>query len=144
MNSIVSHIQSFWSRLKKIKHTPESSVEQSKTQEYVTNLENKLVNVLSKVKGAGDVNVVITLEKGFEYQYVTEEEIRTNADGSTVKTEKAVLVNGEPVLEREIYPVIRGIVITASGADNLTVKMNILSAIQTVIDVDNITILTGK
>ena len=97
------------------------SQSQNQTQEYVENLENKLVNVLSKVKGAGDVNVVITLEKGFEYLYVTEEQVRTNADGSQVRTQTVVMVDGEPMIEQEILPVIKGILVTASGAKDVLV-----------------------
>ena len=113
------------------------SKEFSSSLEYVDYLENKLENVLTKVKGAGDVEVIITLEKGFEYVYVTEEETRTTSNGTTVTTSTVVLVDGQPVLEEEIYPIINGLVVVASGADNINVKMNILSVIQTVIDIDN-------
>ncbi len=113
------------------------SKEFSSSLEYVDYLENKLENVLTKVKGAGDVEVIITLEKGFEYVYVTEEETRTTSNGTTVTTSTVVLVDGQPVLEEEIYPIISGLVVVASGADNINVKMNILSVIQTVIDIDN-------
>ena len=113
------------------------SKEFSSSLEYVDYLENKLENVLTKVKGAGDVEVIITLEKGFEYVYVTEEETRTTSNGTTVTTSTVVLVDGQPVLEEEIYPIISGLVVVASGADNIKVKMNVLSVIQTVIDIDN-------
>lgn len=113
------------------------SKEFSSSLEYVDYLENKLENVLTKVKGAGDVEVIITLEKGFEYVYVTEEETRTTSNGTTVTTSTVVLVDGQPVLEEEIYPIISGLVVVASGTDNINVKMNILSVIQTVIDIDN-------
>ncbi len=109
-------------------------------------LENKLINVLGSVKGAGQVNVVITLENGFEYVYATEEEVRKTADGSQIIIENVILVDGKPVLTKEVYPTIKGVVVTSSGADAVSVKMNLLLALQTVIEVDNssITILTGN
>ncbi len=109
----------------------------STSGEYIDYLENKLENVITKVKGAGDVEVIVTLEKGFEYVYVTEEETRTTSNGTTITTTSVVMVNGQPVIKEEIYPVVGGIAVIASGADNLSVKMNILSIIQTVIEIDN-------
>lgn len=124
----------------------QSEVTLSTSQEYVGYLENKLTNVLSKIKDAGEVNVIVTLENGFEYLYATEEETKVLADGSKVTTSTFIMVDGKPVLSKEVYPTIKGIVVTSSGADNLSVKLNLLNALQTVIDVanENITILTGK
>ncbi len=111
--------------------------EYSSSLEYVQYLENKLESVLTKVKGAGDVEVAITLEKGFEYVYATEEETRTTSNGTTVTSTTVVLVDGQPVLIEEIYPTVGGLVVVASGADDIKVKMNLLSVIQTVIEIDN-------
>lgn len=118
----------------------------SSSQEYVSYIENKLENVITQVKGAGNVNVLITLEKGFEYIYVTEEETRTTSNGTTVTTSTVVMVDGEPILQEEIYPVIGGIVVVADGAGDVSVKLNIISIIQTVIDIDSskINILEGN
>lgn len=135
--------------------SPKKSVENSnQTQteistsstDYAHYLETKLTNVLAKIKGAGEVNVIVTLESGFEYLYATEEETRVLADGSKVTTSTIVLVDGKPVLNKEVYPTIKGVVVTSSGADNITVKLNLMSALQTVVDVntENITILTGN
>ncbi len=109
----------------------------STSSEYIGYIENKLENVITKVKGAGNVEVVVTLEKGFEYIYATEEETRTTSNGTTITTSSIVMVNGQPVIKEEIYPVIKGIVVISSGAKDVSVRMNILSIIQTVIDLDN-------
>ena len=116
------------------------------SQEYVYYIENKLENVISQVKGAGNVDVIVTLEKGFEYVYLTEEETKTSANGITTTTTTVVMVDGEPVLTEEIYPIIKGIVIVSAGANDVAVKMNILTLIQTVVDVDSskISIFTSK
>ena len=118
----------------------------STSEEYVIYIENKLENVISQVKGAGNVDVIVTLEKGFEYVYLTEEETKTSASGITTTTTTVVMVDGKPVLIQENYPVIKGIVVVCSGANNVSVKMNILSLIQTVVEVEssNISIFTSK
>lgn len=118
----------------------------SSSMEYVNYLENKLENVLTKVKGAGNVEVAITLEKGFEYIYATEEETKTTSSGTSITSETVVMVDGQPLLLEEIYPIVQGIVVVSSGADDLSVKLNILSVLQTVIEIDNskINIICGN
>lgn len=116
------------------------------SNEYIDYLENKLESVITRVKGVGDVDVVLTLEKGFEYVYATEEETKTTSSGTSITSSSVVLVDGQPIIKEEIYPVIKGIVVVANGAEDVNVKMNIISIIQTVIDVENskINIMAGK
>ena len=56
------------------------------------------------------------------------------------------MVDGQPLLLEEIYPIVQGIVVVSSGADDLSVKLNILSVLQTVIEIDNskINIICGN
>ena len=117
----------------------------SSSQEYVAYLENKLESVITNVKGVNGANVVITLEKGFEYIYVTNEETSTTTNGTRVTKTNVVMVDGQPVLQEEVYPIIKGIVIVAKGVNDVAVRMNVLSLVQTVVDVNNsqINILEG-
>lgn len=171
---MASKLKDFWQRLKKIRHiqiilpvligivacvayfsfvgtrdgekSENSTQEASTAVEYVDSLENKLCNVLSKISGVGDCEVVITLQCGFEYEYATDSETKTTISGgneTTITTETVILVSNEPVVVKEIYPVVKGVVVVASGAKDFAVKMNILSAIETVLEIDqsNITIL---
>ena len=171
MNKWSEKLMALWDKLKKIKHiglylalflavvtlsnlkeeNPSTNLDTniqkfSSSSEYITWLENKLENVLGKVKGAGNVEIILTLDKGFEYVYATEEEIKELASGGSVTTTKVVLVNGQPVLEEEIFPSIKGIVVVSQGAEDVGVRLNLLSALQTVVSVDSskITILEGN
>ena len=114
--------------------------------EYIDYLENKLESVITRVKGVGNVDVILTLEKRFEYIYATEEETKTTSNGTAITSSSIVMVDGQPVIKEEIYPLIKGIVIVASGVDDIGVKMNILSIIQTVVEVENskINIIAGE
>ena len=98
------------------------------------------------MQGTSNVDVVVTLEKGFEYTYLTEEETRVSASGITSTSTTVVMVDGQPVLIAESYPVIKGIAVVCSGADNVSVKMNIISLIQTVVEINsaNISIYSSK
>lgn len=112
------------------------------TSSYVEYLESKLMQNLNNLEGVDNASVMITLESGFEYIYATDEEIKTTSTG-TLTTTELVLVSGQPVIEKEIYPTIKGVVVVASGAKDVKVKLNILSVVQTVLEVSNdkITIL---
>ena len=89
-------------------------------------MENKLKNVISKISGVGEANVIITLESGFTYEYATDTETKTITSGgteTTLTTQTVILVNGQPVVVKQIYPVVKGVVIVAKGAENFAVKM---------------------
>lgn len=118
----------------------------SSSAEYTAYLENKLENVITSLKGVGETEVVITLEKGFEYSYQTEEETRTSANGTSITTSNLVLVDGQPVIIEEIYPVIKGIVVIAEGSSDVAIRLDIINLIQTMIDINTsqIKIMEGK
>ena len=90
--------------------------------------------------------MLVTLGSGFEYVYATEEVVKQSANGTTTTTKEIVLVGGQPVVVKEIFPTIQGVLVSASGASDATVKLNLVTAIQTVVDVPNsdITILTAN
>ena len=75
-------------------------------------MENKLEQILSQVEGASNVNVMITLDM-------------TN---SVVK---------DNIVEVADFPKVKGIVIVAKGVENTSVKLNILKAVQAVIDISS-------
>jgi len=129
-----------------VKTNDNSTTETSSAMEYVNFLENKLSNVLSKISGAGQTQVIITLESGFAYEYATDTETKTINSGGTetsVTTQTIILVSSQPVVQREIYPVIKGVVVVAKGASDVNVKLNILAAVETALEVarNKITIL---
>jgi len=113
---------------------------------YEENLENKLANLLSQIKGAGSVSVNITLERGTlseHAQNITREtrvsEERDSAGGVRTTTESKetsqVLFSKEgstdrPVIAREYKPVIKGVVVIAEGAGDSRVKADITRAVE--------------
>lgn len=108
-----------------------------------TNIEEQLKNTLSKIKGVGDVEVLITYSESSKItpmynetstQSVTEE---NDSNGGTRKIEsydsnKEIVSdsNSEPITEKVTMPKMEGAVIIAKGADNTLVKNNIISAVE--------------
>ncbi len=115
----------------------------SAIDEYVENLENKLKNCLSKVDGAGKVEVIISVESGMQTVFATE---TTYANSSQTTTNAPVIVSGKPIVLREEYPEIVGVVIVAEGAKNLAVKVDLLNACEVFLSIpeDKIRVLSMK
>lgn len=115
---------------------------------YAENLEKRLTAVISEINGAGKVSVMITLDGGMSYEYAKEcEEVTTSSSltgGTNTKTtssESVVIVNqngkSTPLVVREIYPDVSGVVVVSSGASNVAVKMNIINAVTTLLGVSD-------
>lgn len=127
------------------------------TEEYANYLENKLSNVLKNIRGAGDVSVMITLSCGIEYIYATNtEEVTTSSTTSgtttskTTTTQDLIMVNvagkSTPVVLKENLPKVSGVIIVASGAQDISVRLELQKAVEALLDVEenNIEILIGK
>ncbi len=119
------------------------SSQSSVTEKFVFDLENKILNIIEQIDGVSNANIAITLESGFEYVYAQESETKETSTG-TLTTTELVFVSGQPVLVKELFPVVKGVVIVCDGAEDINVKLDILEAIQTVFEIENknITILT--
>ncbi len=112
--------------------------------EYSTTLENKLKSVISKISNAGQVDVLVTLESGYEYEYATEETTKTTSSSSgqvTSTTSSMVIVSGSPVIVKQIYPKVKGVVVVASGAKDAFVRMSIINAVVTSLEIDQSNII---
>ena len=111
-------------------------------EEYVVALENKLSNKLSSVYGAGKVEVLISVKNEGRTEIATEKKTTSNADGIRID-ESPVLVSGKPIVLNEIYPEIVGVIIIAKGANDVKVRIALITATQTFLNItsDKIEIL---
>lgn len=101
---------------------------------YTTELENRLSKALSKVNGAGKVSVVITVSGG-STTVLAEDRTVTTENGVRTEKTSTVLVGGKPVVLKENYPEIMGVLVVAKGADRFDVRMALLDATTTVLNV---------
>lgn len=124
----------------------ETKVEtQDKIATYIESLENKLSTKLSQINGAGKVSVIISVKQGMITEIATEK--KTVTETGIIKIEEApVLVSGKPIVLAEKYPDITGVVIIAKGANDLSVRVALVSATQTILGItsDKIEILTMR
>lgn len=113
-----------------------------------TDLEQKLEDILSKIDGVGKVSVLITYSQSSEViamynetskSSFTEEEDSEGGKRKIDETDstKEIIYTEEngvnvPVTQKVINPVIEGAIITAIGANNATIKTNIIQAVEAV------------
>lgn len=102
---------------------------------YVDNLEKKLCETLSKVEGAGDVSVVITIESGMETVLAMKTTTSQTPTGTEIE-ETPLIVNGKTVVVKELYPKITGVLIVAEGAKNISVMKRIQQATISLLDIN--------
>lgn len=111
---------------------------------YEEQLEEKLEAILSKVKGVGEVKVMITLISSSELvlqvdeQNMTDKVSETDGDGGTTSsiqsehTRETVLTGSAegPFVIKEINPQVSGVLILAQGAGSAAVKNEICEAVE--------------
>lgn len=118
--------------------TKEESKEEIKEEEtidaYIESTEQRLQNILSSIKGAGRVKVFISANESTKFIYVSDSDIKTSGEGSSISSSSNSIVftkNGtylEPILELQIYPQIQGVLIVAEGATNEKTKLSLINA----------------
>lgn len=111
-----------------------------------TDLEKRLEYILSKISGVGNVSVLLTYKESEAFVPIyninssvsTVEENDTSGGSRITETEnlqkEVVTMNSDSniVTEKNIMPIVEGAIIAASGADNINVKSNIISAVEAV------------
>ena len=129
------------------KATTQNSQILTTTQDYVTETENRLKNILTSVKGISDVKVYLSVSSTPEFVYATDKNSQnsSNAENNSVVFSK----NGtatSPVLVKTIYPEINGVLIVAKGAGEAKMKLMLCDCLSSVLNVPTscIQILEGK
>lgn len=93
--------------------------------------EKELESILSKIKGAGKVEVMITLEDAGTTHYAQDEHIQGSDESKTTEKNHVLQKKSnaeEPLVVKKTEPKVSGILICATGAGNPQVKSNIISA----------------
>ncbi len=115
-----------------------------------SSIEEKLQETLSRIEGAGLVQVMITYESSAEIVPAISVDTQTSTttddreDGSsTTKSENTqseiVTVNGSSgnnaLVLKENSPPVKGVIVVAEGADDIGVKLSLISAVKTILNI---------
>ena len=135
--------------------TPAETEEAAFSEEdYCRQTERRLAEILSRVEGAGEVRVMLTLRSGPAVRYQTDLSSETRTDGGETRTsveKKTVILssggsyNEAAVINTE-YPAFRGALIVSGGADDAGVRYQLISAVSSLLGLgaDQITVVKMK
>ncbi|NLI60848.1 MAG: stage III sporulation protein AG [Clostridiales bacterium] len=114
--------------------------------------EQRLKEILSAIKGAGRVEVMITYNSGkeiipamntVESTTVTEEEDNSGGTRRINQTDKNFQPStfndsegSKPIILKEVEPEIKGVIIISEGAEDIRVKMELMKAVQVALGVN--------
>ncbi len=112
-------------------------------------VEARLQEVLSSIRGAGQVEVMITYETGPELVPAMSTDVNSNTSettggsGSTssqrTESSRPATVSGsdgtQPIVLTEKQPEVRGVIVVAEGAADIMVMLDLQRAVQTVLNV---------
>ena len=95
-----------------------------------TMVEKRLEEILSRIKGAGNVRVMIVFKDDGKENIAMNKEYSQDSDGS-VKTQTTAVLgeNKEVVVIQKSIPEVQGVIVTAQGANCSEVRENIKKAI---------------
>ena len=96
--------------------------------------EKRLANILSQIDGAGEVSVMITYYSSSEKNIAYETKV-SSREKEESEDKKAVMTDGEPMVVKEVYPKVRGVIVTADGGGNSAVRSAISEAVTASLDV---------
>ena len=125
---------------------------------YAREMEQLLAKTLGQIQGAGRVSAMVTVASSatleIAYNYDEKTITQTGAGGNSTTTttivKTPVIINGkngpQPIILFEIKPKLKGVVIVASGANDVSVRLALLRAVQALVadPTVNIEILPGK
>lgn len=132
---------------------PKNATDKGKAAEAASvpalDAEARLREVLGRIRGAGNVDVMITYETGAELVMAMSTDVNTNeqetSDGGktsrseqTTESSTPALVGGsggEPVVLMQKEPVVRGVIVVADGAADVRVRLDLQRAVRAVLDV---------
>lgn len=128
-------------------HENLTSIKEDNIIDYSTFLESKLEEILTMLKGVGDVSVMVTLEDSSEMVPATnitrstETNDETDSEGGTRKTSREeeniqlLELDNDVVILKEIKSNIKGVIVVAEGVENSEVLERVYEAVKTVLGI---------
>ena len=117
------------------------------SEQYCATIENEIKDLVTGITGDKRPTVVITLESGIRYSYVSADETDTSsATGSTTDqsseskkqsyiTIKTADGGEQPLVVTEIMPVVRGVAIICNGGNNEIIAEKIKKAVTAALNI---------
>lgn len=130
----------------------EKKQEQTKVNTKITEQQDvaaELTTILSQIKGAGKVTVMLTVKTGKTTVYQSDEDFSGGESGS-IRQDTVIVTDENRVqsglVQQELAPEYRGAIIVCEGADKPEVRLHIIEAVASVtgLGTDKISVLKMK
>ncbi len=96
-------------------------------------VQTELEQILSKVSGAGQVKVMLTVAQGEQIIYQTDENINVSDNSSTTKKDTITVTDDQRsqtgLIKQIIPPTYLGAIVLCQGADRASVRLEIIEAV---------------
>lgn len=123
----------------------EKALNEITAQEYTSQLEASLTQIVSQIHGAGEAHIMVTLETGVETKYATEEKSSTESSGEkmfgsselTYITVRDANGSERALAITEVQPTVKGVVVVCPGGEDPVVQQRIVSAVTTALDISS-------
>lgn len=119
------------------------NVKEDSTTSLTDDLEERLANILKEIDGVGEVSVMITFDSTVEQvtasnnnEQSTTTQNGVNSTTTSTQTASPIISNQNVIVLQEKMPEILGVIVVAEGAKDMKVKLNILSAVSTALDIN--------
>lgn len=120
--------------------------------EYINKQEEKLRELIEKIDGAGEAEVMITLESCYENVYLKDSSLKTESTSGVFKEEqeesfvmaKTGSNTQDGVIIKVYEPVVKGVAVVATGGDDEKVKMAIIETVSAVFNINSTNISVEK
>lgn len=121
-------------------------------EEYAAQIEARMAQMLSQIRGAGQVQVMLTLQRGSQTEYQTDTQVSSNEESSQKSEERKTVILSEgsaydkAAVSAVEYPQFQGALIICEGADQSTVRLDLIHAVSalTGLSSDQITVVKMK
>lgn len=122
-------------------------------------LEQRLAGIVSRIDGAGCTTVMVTMDNTGEYVYAKDTTVRTDTStaqengrisGSTSDSSETahIIIDGrdgdQPLVEKQIEPKVRGVIVLCEGADDPVVESRVTEAVKTALGISSSRICVEK
>lgn len=114
------------------KESAASTDEYAQLQAYKQEISGEIARLCARVRGVGEVQVIVTLSGGYEYVYARDVQNKTGQDSSTWEESYVLIGSGNsqtPVLLRRLQPEIAGVGIVCQGGDDPTVQNELIALV---------------
>lgn len=149
---VVGLVLLLWPDGKNSEPQPEAAPAQMEEDFSVAALEEKLAQALSRIDGAGDVTVMLTVQGGARRVLAEDEKLSRETDGASQSERQTVVVSGgssrqeEPITLQQLYPKFQGALVVCEGGGRSGVRLKLMEAVSalTGLGADKISICEGK